>query len=296
MRRNSSRAFTLIELLVVIAIIGILAALLLPVLSRARERAQGIACLNNLKQLMTAMTLYTGDNHDYFPPNPNGGTDDPGYNWCAGEAGPGGAEEFDPDIIKDPKHSLLIPCLAGNASLFRCPGDKRMGLYQGTDPSLAGQSVPAARSFSMNNAVGTIDPAFDAAGTTEGGGPHSGIPTLSVNGPWLNNEFTHRRDSPWLTYAKISGIGAPGPSMLWVLLDEDNLSINDAAFCLGMEWPYWLDAPGSCHNAGGNFTFADGHVENHHWIFQGRKARGDVANSNDEADWDWLQQRTSAHN
>ena len=71
------------ELLVVIAIIAILAALLLPVLSQAKGKAQGMACLNNGKQMMTAVTLYTTDNNEFFPPNPDGGTTDPGYNWCA---------------------------------------------------------------------------------------------------------------------------------------------------------------------------------------------------------------------
>jgi prepilin-type N-terminal cleavage/methylation domain-containing protein/prepilin-type processing-associated H-X9-DG protein len=295
-RAPGRRAFTLIELLVVIAIIAILAALLLPALSQAKGRAQGLACLNNGKQMMTAVTLYTGEHDQFYPPNPDGGTTDPGYNWCAGMAGIGEADEFNPDLIKDPTRSLLINYLGGNNSVFKCTADTRQGPYQGTNPSLVGKTVPAARTFSMNNAVGTIDPGFDAITGPGAGGPHSGTPNLSVNGPWLNNRDTHRRNSPWRTFGKATDTGAPGPSKLWVLVDEDVISLNDAALCFGMEQPIWYDSPGSAHNGGCGFAFADGHSEVHHWLSHDPKeSNGAVIDTMaDYQDWLWMRERTSA--
>ena len=290
-------AFTLIEMLVVIAIIAILAAMLLTVLSRGKQRAQGIICLNGGKQIMLAMTLYGGDNNDFFPPNPDDGNSVPGYNWCSGDASIGGPDEFNPDVLKDPKLSLLTSYLAGNTSLFHCPGDKRTGLYQGSNPALIGQAVPAARTFSMNQAVGTIDPGFDAGGPGPAGiNSHSGVPNLSVNGSWLNNQHDHRRNSPWFTYGKFTSMSRPGPSSTWVLLDEDPAHINDAAFAFGMQSPQWFDVPGTYHNSGCGFAFADAHSEAHTWRMSGQKQGGgfQITDPGDKADWLWMRERTSA--
>ncbi|MDB6023588.1 MAG: hypothetical protein JWQ04_3445 [Pedosphaera sp.] len=296
-RPARSAAFTLLELLVVIAIISILAGLLLPALSRAKQKTQGTYCLNNGKQMMLCMIMYTSDNNDFFPPNPDDGNTVPGHNWCAGQAGVGAPDEFNPDLLRDPARCLLAPYLRGNVTVFHCPADKRTGKYQGTDPNMIGNYVPAARTFSMSQAVGTICPGFDEnAGTGVYGGNHSGAPTLAVNGPWLNNQYTHRRDMPWITYGRLSTIRAPGPSQLWVLVDEDVQGLNDAAFSFGMERFMWHDAPGTYHNGGCGFAFADGHSETHKWLSGGRKDPGsDITDSPDQQDWLWMRERTSAN-
>ena len=84
--------------------------------------------------------------------------------------------------------------------------------------------------------------------------------------------------------------------MTWVLLDEDPVHINDAAFAFGMNQPQWIDVPGSYHNSGCGFAFADGHSEAHKWMMGGQKTGwgASVAGSADHQDWLWMRERTSA--
>ena len=117
--KRQSRAFTLIELLVVIAIIAILAALLLPVLGRTKQKGQGIRCLNNLKQLQVAWHLYADDNHDVIPPCPGGATPAAtNQSWCAGDFLRNPPDKTDLDLIKN---SLLYSA-SGNTGIYKCPG------------------------------------------------------------------------------------------------------------------------------------------------------------------------------
>lgn len=290
--------FTLIELLVVIAIIAILAAMLLPALSKAKTKSQGIYCMNNGHQMMMALQLYTGDNNELYPPNPDDGNTLVGHNWCPGEAGenPPGvpqAQEFNPDVLLDPARSLLANYIGGNVTIFKCPADKRTGRYQGTNPSKVGQVVPAARTFSMNQAVGTICPGYNVNPSVNG---HSGAPTLAVNGPWLNNSHNHKSNSPYHTFGKTSQVTRPSPADLWVFLDEDASSLNDGGFGFGMDTAEWIDFPGTYHNFACGFAFADGHSEIHKWRDARTKAPSPIARRSapGSVDWQWMRDHTSS--
>ena len=261
--QSARGGFTLIELLVVIAIIAILAAMLLPALAKSKLKAQGVKCMNNQKQLALSFNMYTLDNTDFYPPNPDDGNAVTGHNWIAGQAGRGGGAEFNPDILRDPTLTLVSLYVNGNIGVFHCPADHRTGRYQGTQTALLNTTVPSARTVSCSQAVGSI-----CLGFANCGGGHSGQPNRATRGPWLTGSHNNCTDNQYATFGKGSDFRTIGSSSVFLTVDENEFSLNDGglATCVNPNAPVFIDYPGTYHNHACGFSFCDGHSEIHKWV------------------------------
>jgi prepilin-type N-terminal cleavage/methylation domain-containing protein/prepilin-type processing-associated H-X9-DG protein len=242
-----SRGFTLIELLVVIAIIAILAALLLPALTGAKLKAQGVMCLNNHKQLALAWRLYAEDSADRItfastanntlkPPTTDP-TDPDNYAWSGAHMDNNGGNRANWDPAYDMQRRPLWPYVR-NVAVYKCPADRSTVM-------VGGVAKPRILTMSMNLYVGGFAPGTD--------------------GGWGFADA-------YKIYGKLTAITPP--DKIFVFLDMREDRVNWSNFMADMtgysppnpaSYAWTTDLPGMYHNKAAGFSMADGHSEMHKW-------------------------------
>jgi type II secretory pathway pseudopilin PulG len=237
--------FTLLEVLAVVATITILAALLLPVLSKTRMKAHRMGCLNNLRQLSLGCKMYADDSQGQLvsswplgsstniPVNP--------YSWCPGWAS---TKPQDPAYGPAPQFSAtneyalaqgkIWPYVNKSAAVYRCPADGRTV-----------KGLPVVRSYSMN----------------------AWMNGKSYGDPTGKSDFTTPGKDDTLTYILFRREDQINqPSQIWSLIDEDASTINDSLFMVDMSSQNFIyDLPATRHRSTFEIGFADGHMESINW-------------------------------
>jgi len=235
-RGGGLAGFTLIELLVVIAIIAILAAMLLPALSKAKQKAQGISCLNNLKQLSLAWVMYAGDSNGVLPLN--------------------GRYQDQPTSFTDTTSQFALQW---------CPGREDVPAVgnSGSSPNSDVRFIEMGVIYPFVKSLGVYKcPADNTTILGAPGGPQPKTRSMSLNG-WLNPSEPYA--AGFAVFKKDSDLGIMGAVNVFQFIDENPYSINDGYFVNTPGSVDWNDFPASYHNGAGGMSYCDGHAAIKKW-------------------------------
>jgi prepilin-type N-terminal cleavage/methylation domain-containing protein/prepilin-type processing-associated H-X9-DG protein len=246
--------FTLIELLVVIAIIAILAAMLLPSLSKTKTKAQGISCLNNLKQLQLCWLSYSVDFNDNLVYNNSNGPDEP-PGWVSGWLKTP-TDATNVNLLISPKGKLWD--YNRSLGIYKCPADRSMQTF-------GKLALPRVRSVSMN-------------GNMNGNSWYTAIIDP--------NYFTYRK------FAQIIR-PSPAQAFVFLDEHPDDIDDGYFLVIVDKK-ATWGNCPANYHNGAAGFSFADGHAETKKWIDPDSLKAHVVANPMGPHDVPWVQLRASA--
>lgn len=224
--------FTLIELLVVISIIGILAAMLLPVLTKAKEKARGVSCMSNTRQLTQGWIIYSTDSKDLLMPNPG---------WVGGSMSWGNvADNIDTQLMLSGAMGYYVKSIG----TYKCPSDRFEAV-----------NGPRVRSVAMNGALGGGS-GPDVRGNYPNGRIYFGRNGTGSAAVRLTDLI---RPGPSQTFVILD---EQGDSI------NDGQFMHDPGAPPSAQ--SWRDLPASYHNRAGSFSYADGHSEIHKWTERGQ--------------------------